>query len=89
VPERLRQGVRAILPQNEAIQKHVVSKNVQQLRQTKLLDKDKFKLRMEMNIYGRNKVSIISFKEEFAIIIESQIIRDSMKTIFELLWGNE
>jgi sugar-specific transcriptional regulator TrmB len=90
-PRRIKNNirVRAILPDNDAIQKYVVSKNVSELRQTKLLDKEKFGMRMEMNIYGRNKVSIISFKEEFGIIIESQIIRDSMKTVFELLWGNE
>jgi hypothetical protein len=75
------------LPENELIKKYVVSKNVSDLRQTKLLTKEVYNMRMELNIYGGNKVSLISFKEEFAILVESQIIYDSMKTIFELIWG--
>jgi sugar-specific transcriptional regulator TrmB len=88
-PRRIKNGirVRAILPDTDLIRTHVESKNAKQLRQTKLLPKDKFKMRMEMNIYGRNKVSVISFKEEFGIVIESQIIHDSMRTIFDLVWG--
>lgn len=88
VPRRVKQNirVRALLPDTPLIQKNIVANNVTQLRRTKLLDKEKYRMPMEMNVYGGNKVSIVSFKEEFGIVIESQIICDSMKTLFELMW---
>lgn len=77
--------VRAILPDNEVIQK-LATQNKMQLRRTKLLDPKKYNIKIEINIYGGNKISIISFREEIGLIIESQKIHDSMKNIFELMW---
>ncbi len=57
------------------------------MRRTKLLDPAKYHIRMEMNVYDKRKVSIVSFKEEFGFIIESEIIHDSLKNLFELMWG--
>lgn len=77
--------VRAILPNNEIIRKLVV-RNEKELRQTKLLDPEKYKIKIEINIYGGNKVSVIAFKEEIGLVIESKIIYESLKNIFELMW---
>ncbi|NTW30690.1 MAG: hypothetical protein HGA33_05405 [Candidatus Moranbacteria bacterium] len=77
--------VRAILPDNVIIRK-LVGQNEKQLRKTKLLDPEKYDIKIEMNIYGNNKVSIISFQEKIGLIIESKKIHDSMKNIFELMW---
>lgn len=77
--------VRAILPNNKIIKK-LVTNNEKQLRQVKLIDQEKYKIKIEINLYGNNKTSIISFKEEFGLIIESQKIHESLKSMFELMW---
>ena len=77
--------VRAILPDNEIIRR-LVKKNQTELRRVKLLAPEKYHIKIEINIYGKNKISIISFKEEMGLIIESAKIHDSMKNIFELMW---
>ena len=86
-PERIKKGihVRAILPDRPDLQK-LAESNLQELRQTKLLDSAKYHIRMELNVYDKRKVSVISFKEEFGIVIESEIIHDSLKNFFELMW---
>lgn len=86
-PERIKKGihVRAILPDVPTM-RTLEGKNVPEMRQTKLLDPAKYHIKMELNVYDKRKVSIISFKEEFGIIIESEIIHDSLKNLFELMW---
>lgn len=86
-PERVKRNihVRAILPDNPSIRKRE-ARNLQELRQTKLLDPAKYHIRMELNVYDKRKVNIVSFKEEFGIILESEIIHDSLKNLFELMW---
>lgn len=86
-PERVAKKiwVRAILPNNEIIRKLAAS-NETQLRKIKLLKPEEYNIKIELNIYGKNKISIISFKEEIGLIIESERIYESMKNIFELMW---
>ncbi|MDO8240624.1 MAG: helix-turn-helix domain-containing protein [Candidatus Moranbacteria bacterium] len=55
--------------------------------QCKLVPGDKFKVGIEMIIYGNNKVGFVSYEEEMAIIIESQKIHDTQKSFFETIWG--
>lgn len=86
-PERIKKGihVRALVP-DVPLMRENAERNVEELRQTKLLDPAKYHIKMELNVYDKRKVSIISFKEEFGIIIESEIIHDSLKNLFELMW---
>lgn len=39
-------------------------------------------------IIYENKVALLSFRKRFALIIESEDIADSMRTLFELAWGS-
>ncbi len=55
--------------------------------QSKLVPGDKFKIEIEMVIYGNNKVGFVSYDEEIAIIIESQKIHDTQKSFFETIWS--
>jgi sugar-specific transcriptional regulator TrmB len=55
--------------------------------QSKLVPGDKFKIEIEMVIYGNNKVGFVSYDEEMAIIIESQKIHDTQKSFFETIWN--
>ncbi len=54
--------------------------------QSKLVPSEKFKIEIEMVIYGKNKIGMVSYDEEMAIIIESQKIYDTQKSIFEVIW---
>ena len=54
--------------------------------QTKLVSSEKFKVEIEMVVYGKDKVGFVSYEEEMAIIIESQKIHDSQKGFFEVIW---
>ena len=87
-PERVKRKIpaRVILPDNEEM-RAVAAKNQEELRQSKFISSDLFKIKFQMMIYGKNKVDIISYEEKFAFIIESQIIYDSFKSIFETLWA--
>jgi HTH-type transcriptional regulator, sugar sensing transcriptional regulator len=54
--------------------------------QTKRVPSEKFKVEIEMVVYGHNKVGMVSYDEEMAIIIESQKIHDTQKSFFEVIW---
>lgn len=86
-PERVKRNIRtrAILPAHPAIRKFV-ERNVPELRKTKLLSPDEYKIRTEINIYAGRKISMVAFREEVGLIIESKLIYDSMKNLFELMW---
>lgn len=77
--------VRAIAPDVEAMRgyKEVDDKS---LRKTRLSDSSVFPVRVEINLYGKNKIGIMSFGEHFGMIIESQKIFDTLKSIFEMNW---
>lgn len=55
------------------------------LKETRIVDKEKFPFSIEMNIYG-NKVAFMSFSEQLGLIIESNEIAKNMKFLFELAW---
>lgn len=54
-------------------------------RQTVLVPQDKFPFVNEINIFG-NKLSIVSFKEQIGVIIESADVAKTQRAIFELAW---
>lgn len=87
IPERKKRKiwVRSIFPDN--VQMRDFQKNdPNHLRQSKLISSNKFTLKTEIVIYGKNKIGILSFNEELGLIIESQDIHDSLKGIFEVMW---
>lgn len=86
-PERIKRKIsaRALLPDNEEMRK-VTENDEKNLRRSKLIDPNLFKIKFEMMIYGGGKVNIVSYKEKFALIIESVEIFESFKSIFETMW---
>jgi sugar-specific transcriptional regulator TrmB len=87
IPQRkkLRIHTRALYPDTKAMQAFA-KKNQTQLRQSKFLPAEFFKIEVGMNLYGSRYLNIVSFKEKIAIVIESQKIFSSMKGVFETLW---
>lgn len=86
--KRVRKGihVRIILPQTEMIDKTFNPLDQKQLRSSKLVNAKKYPLSIEINIYGHQKVALMSSREEMGIIIEGAEIHSTLKLIFELLW---
>jgi sugar-specific transcriptional regulator TrmB len=77
--------VRAIAPEVKEMKgyKEVDEKS---LRKTRLADAQMFPLRVEINLYGKNKIAVMSFDEKFGMIIESQKIFETLRSIFEMNW---
>lgn len=88
-PKRLKQRIwgRVITPdtpKNRALKETLGDK---WLAKMKVFSNESFlKLDMEIKIYGKNRVGIVSYKEDLGIIIESAKIYDGLKAIFEGMW---
>ena len=77
-------NVRVIAPDDQD-SLAVVLNDKKELRESLLIPKDKFYFSVETNIYN-NKIMISSWKEKFAIIIESEEITNAQRKTFELAW---
>ena len=80
--------IRAILPETKQLTENIVARDQEHLRACKLIKKDKYPFSVEIDIYGHQKVALISCKEQMAVIIESAEINNTLKWIFELSWDN-
>jgi hypothetical protein len=60
--------------------------NIEQLRQSRFVSSEKFKIECEICLYERNKIGIISYKDKLGVIISSQSIFNTLKSIFEVMW---
>lgn len=78
--------VRAIMPNTEFLSQEIIARDREQLRMTKTIDPKKYPFSIEINIYGRQKVALMSSREETALIIEGAEIYNTMKLIFEFFW---
>lgn len=76
--------VRVIAPNDDA-SKQIVKSDQKALRQSILVPKEDFYFSVETNIYD-NKILTISWREKFAVVIESKEIAESQRNIFELAW---
>jgi len=77
-------SVRVIAPDTKE-SRAVVINDAKELRTSLLVPKEKFYFSIEMNIYN-NKIMVASWREKFAIIIESEEISSAQRKIFELAW---
>lgn len=87
IPERKKNKIwlRAIYPENEEMRK-LAANNEAHLRQARFIVNDKFKIECELCLYENNKVGIISYKDKLGVIIASQSIFNTLKSIFEAMW---
>lgn len=87
IPKRLESKiwVRAIAPDLPYMQEFK-GMDTASLRVTKLIDAKKFPFDVEINLYGGAKIGIMSFQEKLGLIIESEKIFRTLKSIFELQW---
>ena len=83
---RVTQGIatRVIAPDTPE-SRAVAKTDAQDMRTTLLVPADQFYFSTETNIYD-NKIMIASWREKFAVIIESKEIAEGYKKTFELAW---
>ncbi len=83
---KLKIYLRGIAP-NDARGKQVQTEDEKYYRKIRLIDPKKLKSTDEINIYD-NKIAMVSFKDEiFGVIIESQAMADTQRSIFEMAWN--
>jgi sugar-specific transcriptional regulator TrmB len=87
LPKRLENKIwmRAI-GKNLGIVQKIQAQDKKHLRETRLYDADELFFDVEINLYGKRKIGIMSFKEQLGLIIESEKIFNTLKSIFELNW---
>ncbi|MEI7425564.1 MAG: helix-turn-helix domain-containing protein [Candidatus Moraniibacteriota bacterium] len=78
--------VNSLHPDNEQF-KEISKKNTEQFRRLKAVDPTFFKITISLTLYGNNKVGIMSFDEQFGLIIESQKIYESLLSIHKTMWN--
>ena len=87
LPKRLEKKiwVRAIAP-DEPEMREYAGLDEKSLRRTRLVPKDTFPFDVEINLYGKRFIAIMSFEEGFGMIIESEKLFRTMKSMFEMGW---
>jgi len=80
--------LKAIVADSQLVQKEFLSKDREQMRISKTIDPKKYPFTIEINIYGHQKVFLMSPTEQMGIIIEGAEIYKTMKSMFELIWDN-
>lgn len=88
VEERVKKKIflKAIVADSQLVQKEFLSKDREQMRISKTIDPKKYPFTIEINIYGHQKVFLMSPNEQIGLIIEGQEIYRTMKSMFELIW---
>jgi len=86
---RVKKGIWAyvIAPKNNVIENYKKLDN-KYLRQTRLETSPDYSIEVEIDLYGGNKIGIMAFKEKIGLIIESQKIYNTLKSIFDVAWKN-
>jgi len=79
--------IKAIVPNLENLRADYLAHDPEQLRQSKLIDPKKYNFPIEINVYA-NKVALLSFRDELAIIIESDEINKMMGMLFNFFWSS-
>jgi HTH-type transcriptional regulator, sugar sensing transcriptional regulator len=88
IPKRVENKIMAyvITPDSPKLEAYKYKeKDEKSLRKTRI-DPESSGIEVEIDIYGNNKVAIMSFTEGFGIIIESQKIYNTLKSIFDVAW---
>lgn len=87
VPRRIEKKIwmRAIGQDLDVVRK-IQSQDAKHLRQTRFHNFKELTFDVEINLYGKRKIGIMSFKEQIGLIIESEKIFNTLKSIFELNW---
>ncbi len=62
------------------------AENTVPTRKMKLVDSQQFPFSVEITLYGRDRLAILSYQDQLGLIIESEQITKTLKSIFKLQW---
>jgi len=87
IPQRKKKKInlRSINSDERGIEEYQ-ARGPQELRQTKLVDHKEFPIKASINLFGGRHISIVSFREKIGLIMESEQIYITLKSIFEMNW---
>ena len=87
IPERVKRKiwVRAIAP-DDPLMARFKEEDEKSLRKTRFVSEESFPFDVEINLYGKNRIGIVAFEEKIGLIIESEKIFKTLKSIFEMNW---
>lgn len=63
-------------------------RSVENLWKIKMINFSEFTLETDIVLYGKSKISLISYNEKIGLIVESVAIFNTLKAIFESQWEN-
>ena len=88
VPRRMKKKIwiKALSPMSE-FNLDYTKLDEKQLRETRFVDNDDYKIKIQILLYGNNKIGIVSYEEEIGLIIESKNIFDAMRSMFNVMWA--
>jgi sugar-specific transcriptional regulator TrmB len=86
IPRRVHKKIsqRCIIELSEE-SKELIKRDKEELRESAMVDKDKFPFSNQINIFG-NKMFIASYRDMMGVIIESAEVTRTQRSIFELAW---
>lgn len=86
IAERVKRGIRirAIMPDSPWTRRYL-PRGKKELRETRVITDGKLTFTNETYIYD-DKMSIFSFEEDFALLIQSKEVTSAERTMFELAW---
>jgi sugar-specific transcriptional regulator TrmB len=88
IKRRAAKGIaqRCIAENTQQVQENLVANDVRDLRETRVVDKERYPFELDqLNIFG-NKIFIASYTDMLALVIEGPAIAKTMRSIFELAW---
>lgn len=86
-PKRIKQKIFFhMITEKSAHYKKLQEKSTNLFWIIKMMYDENISLNTDIIVYGRSKTSIISYNEEIGLIIDSQGIHDTLKTIFKSQW---
>ena len=87
VPKRVKNKIwqRTIAPDIDFAHK-LTGYDEKHLRQIRLCSQDKFPMYIDITLYGGRYVGIMSFKDGLGLIIESEGIYKTLRSVFEMNW---
>lgn len=90
IKRRVEKGIycRTLAVESKIFDEHFMSKDQEQLRATKYLNAKKYPFSIEINIYGHQKVFLLSAKDSIGVIIESFEIHNTLKAMFNMIWDS-
>lgn len=75
----------AIGPNTPAV-RELQTHDAQSLRKIKIDPDESHAIEIGIDVYGNNQTSIVSFKEQIGLIIESKLIHNTLRTLFDIHW---